>query len=122
MRRRFTSWIAVCAVLLTASPVFAQSMPGMQMGKPTPNLPPSTKAYRDAMTKMDQGMSVTYSGDADKDFVAGMIPHHQGAIDMAKIELAFGSDPETRKLAEDIIKAQEAEIATMREWLKKNGE
>jgi uncharacterized protein (DUF305 family) len=50
-----------------------------------------------------------------------MIPHHQGAIDMAKIVLAFGKNAEVKKLAEDVIKAQEGEIAMMREWLKKNG-
>jgi uncharacterized protein (DUF305 family) len=83
---------------------------------------PSSLAFSGANNKMHRGMAITYTGKADVDFVKGMIPHHQGAIDMAKIELAFGSDPETRKLAEDIIKAQEAEIATMREWLKKNGE
>jgi uncharacterized protein (DUF305 family) len=51
-----------------------------------------------------------------------MIPHHAGAIDMAKVEIAFGKDPELKKLAEAIIKAQETEIAQMQEWLKKNGQ
>jgi uncharacterized protein (DUF305 family) len=51
-----------------------------------------------------------------------MIPHHQGAIDMAKVLLAFGKNPELRKLAEDIIKTQEQEIAWMKEWLKKNSQ
>ena len=49
-----------------------------------------------------------------------MIPHHQGAVDMAKIVLAFGKDPELRKLAENIVKAQEEEIAWMSSWQQKN--
>ena len=68
------------------------------------------------MAKMDEGMGITYSGDADKDFVAGMIPHHQGAIDMARVELQYGKDPQLRKLAQDIIKAQQTEIAFMKSW------
>jgi uncharacterized protein (DUF305 family) len=104
------------ATLVLAAPVvFAQTMPGMQTGMQTA-ASPSTQAYRDAMMKMDQGMSVTYSGDADKDFVAGMIPHHQGAIDMAKVELQYGKDAQLRKLAQDIVVAQEKEIAFMKSW------
>jgi uncharacterized protein (DUF305 family) len=80
---------------------------------------PSSLAFAGVNAKMHQGMDVTFSGNADRDFVQGMIPHHQGAVDMAKVVLAFGKDPEVRKLAETIIKSQEEEIAWMNSWLKK---
>jgi len=83
---------------------------------------PSTKAFRVANEKMHKDMDIRFSGDADVDFFAGMIPHHQGAIDMARVVLQHGKDPETRKMAEEIIAAQEKEIAFMREWLKKKGQ
>jgi uncharacterized protein (DUF305 family) len=82
---------------------------------------PSTQAYKDAMDKMHQSMAIDYTGDADVDFVRGMIPHHQGAIEMAKVELKYGTDPELRKLAQDIIAAQETEIEMMQTWLKAHG-
>ncbi|MER9421884.1 DUF305 domain-containing protein [Mesorhizobium sp. M0317] len=78
---------------------------------------PSTDGYKAAMDKMHTDMMIEYSGNADVDFVRGMIPHHRGAIDMAKVELANGKDPEIRKLAEDVIAAQEVEIAKMQAWL-----
>jgi len=80
---------------------------------------PSSLAFQAINAKMHQAMDITFTGNADADFVRGMIPHHEGAVDMAKTVLAFGKDPEVRKLAEAIVKAQESEIALMRDWLKK---
>lgn len=82
---------------------------------------PSTKAYAAAMDKMMASMMTPYTGDPDVDFVKGMIPHHQAAIDMAKVQLEFGKDSEIRKLAEAVIAAQEAEIAKMNAWLAAKG-
>jgi uncharacterized protein (DUF305 family) len=82
---------------------------------------PASLALRGVNEKMHRDMAITLTGDADVDFVRSMIPHHQGAIDMAKIVLAFGKDPEIRPLAEAIIAAQEKEIAEMRAWLARKG-
>lgn len=76
--------------------------------------------YAEAMDKMHKDMTIAPTGDADIDFARGMIPHHQGAIDMAKIILEKGKDKDLRKLATDIIAAQEKEIAFLKEWLAKN--
>ena len=72
------------------------------------------------MQTMMKSMKVNPTGNADIDFVLMMIPHHQGAIDMAKLELEYGKNPEMRQLATDIVAAQEKEIAAMKAWLGKN--
>jgi uncharacterized protein (DUF305 family) len=86
-----------------------------------PVVPDSAKANDQAMSVMMKNMSATYSGDADVDFVKGMIPHHQGAIDMAKVAQQYAKDPSLLKLADDVVNAQEGEITFMKDWLKKNG-
>ena len=70
-----------------------------------------------ANEKMHRDMAITYTGDADRDFAASMIPHHEGAIAMARVQLANGWDPGKRSLAEAVIRAQEDEIATLRAFL-----
>jgi uncharacterized protein (DUF305 family) len=70
---------------------------------------------------MMKDMMMPYSGDADVDFIKGMIPHHQGAIDAAKVALQHAKDPEVLKLAQDIATAQDGEITFMKDWLKKMG-
>ena len=74
----------------------------------------------EAMTRMDRDMSIRHTGDPDHDFAAMMIPHHQGAIDMAKAELQFGRDPVLRRLAQGIIVEQQQEIELMRRQLERS--
>jgi hypothetical protein len=89
--------------------------------KPKGDTGPSSQAFHAINSKMHEGMDITFTGNADIDFVRGMIPHHQGAVDMAKTVIAFGKDPQIRKLAEEIVKAQETEIALM-QTAKQNAE
>ncbi|MDF2996622.1 MAG: hypothetical protein K0R27_2259 [Xanthobacteraceae bacterium] len=115
----------VLAVVLAAGVASGQDMPGMdhsghmQPGTAAAAKTPSTEALEKANARMHQGMAIPFTGDTDIDFARSMIPHHQGAIDMARIELESGKDPELRKLAEEIVKAQENEIAFLKAWLAK---
>ena len=88
------------------------------------NMPMSTDSamqqeLMQGMNQMNQDMmAAAQYKDPDVAFAAGMLPHHIGAVKMAEVELKYGKDPEMRKLAEDIIKAQQAEIEQMQKWLK----
>ena len=78
---------------------------------------PSSLAFHGISAKMHSAMDIAFTGNADADFVRGMIPHHQGAIDMARVVIANGKNPDVRKFAEDIISHQHAEIDQMNRWL-----
>lgn len=77
------------------------------------------EAYQQSMGAMKDDMHHgMMSDDPDVAFAAGMLPHHEGAVEMAKIELKYGKDPEMLELARQIVAAQAAEIAQMKAWLK----
>ncbi|HEY3595658.1 MAG TPA: DUF305 domain-containing protein [Polyangiaceae bacterium] len=78
-----------------------------------------TSLMHAAMARMDVGMSVACTNDPDRDFAAMMIPHHQGAVDMALLELQFGRDERLRRLAQGIIVEQRQEIALMQDVMAK---
>jgi len=107
--------------LVCAATAFAQM--DMQHMDVEPTAPES-KFARDmdvSMKIMDHGMAAApMTGDADHDFASMMVPHHQGAIDMAKAELLYGKDPVMRRLAQEIIADQKSEIDLMNLWLKKH--
>jgi uncharacterized protein (DUF305 family) len=107
--------------LLLAATASAQ----MTMNMDTNSAPSgSSKFMQDmdtGMKKMDHDMAAApMNGNVDHDFVTMMIPHHQGAIDMAKGELSYGKDPVMRRLAQEIIVDQKSEIDLMNLWLKKH--
>jgi hypothetical protein len=119
--------LAIGAVIsmIAVSTAVAQ-MQGMDMQKmmqtmtPSPNDPPSTKDLKQAHMDMMKNMNMEFSGDADVDFARSMIPHHQGAIDMAKLELKYGKDQKMRQMAEKMIKDQQKEQKDFQAFLQKH--
>ena len=125
--------VAGLAALLAAGPSFAQArpaapsgpaaMPGMPMPGSQAGMPMSAnhQEMMQSMEKMNRDMmGAPMTGDPDRDLVVMMMPHHQGAIDMARIYLRDGKDPAIRKMAQKIIVDQEREIRDFKAWLAKH--
>ena len=92
----------------------------MQMDGPRGDQGVASLAMNAVNERMHREMAMEYTGNVDVDFARNMIAHHQGAIDMAKVVVAFGKDPKIRELAQNVIRAQEDEIAMMKSWLAAN--
>ncbi|KGQ58302.1 DUF305 domain-containing protein [Gallibacterium anatis] len=108
--------LSAAAIFVFASSASAGMMHSQHMSA-------ANEAYMQSMGAMHDSMMKGISHqDPDVAFAAGMLPHHQGAVAMAEVELKYGKDPELRQLAENIIKAQQAEIKFMQQWLEKHGE
>ncbi len=104
----FTRALPICFGVLLAMPCVAQ--------QPMPAAPVD-QAMMAGMDTMNKAMSnAPMTGDPDRDFVAMMLPHHQGAIDMARVELRYGKDPAMLQLAREIVAAQAKEVSLMRRW------
>lgn len=105
-------------VAATAQGVAPSHSHGDMSALPPPGAVLSTPAYEAATEKMHAAMMAQrFTGRPDADFAAGMLPHHQGAIDMAAVELRYGTDPEMRALAQGIVAAQQQEIGQLQAWL-----
>ena len=116
--------LAGLAAIGIAGFAFAEEMDHSKMDMPmeaSPSDTAATKAFIEANARMHKDMALKFTGDADIDFVKGMTPHHEGAVAMAKIVLQYGKDTDVKAFAESIIKAQESEIAWMKDWLAKHG-
>lgn len=113
----FMAGLACCCVAAVLSlPASAQAPDAPTMPMTSMNAP-ADHSFAQGMMRMNSDMGrAAMTGDADHDFVAMMIPHHQGAIAMAQTELQYGKDPELRDMANAIIDAQDKEIAQMKAW------
>ena len=125
-RFRLSSWAVTAGLIATASALAANPTEAPSLAEYLTAIcsaafrsaPPEEARFLSenvgAMTRMMVGMEIKPSGDVDQDFAAMMIPHHQGAIDMAQAELRHGRNEQLRRIAQGIIVEQQQEIAAMR--------
>ena len=122
-RDSVTKTVAPLAVVCTAGTIFLASAQPLPTSDPEICATPISDVGAEApflaengaaMKKMMNDMTVAPTGDVDADFVAMMVPHHQGAIDMAIAVLRHGRNPQIRRLAQEVIVTQQQEIAAMR--------
>lgn len=110
--------LALSGARLTANAQQSPSMPAGQINMSSlsgNSASPSTQAFKGlqgSRRKMMTDMSGTYTGDTDRDFVSHMIPHHQGAVAMAEVELKHGKDPEMKRLAANIVRRKTRKLPT----------
>ena len=109
LRPRIYRSIVLAALVVICAPACAAG-PASANAEEAPFLSDNEKA----MTKMMNDMSIQPTGDVDRDFVAMMVPHHQGAIDMAQAELRYGHNEQLRRIAQEIVIEQQQEIVAMR--------
>ena len=115
-------WLVVLLVILIATlPLKLSPQSSHSHDENAADTNPAWSEFMKGMEKMHSSVSsTTTSGDVDTDFVHLMLPHHQAAIDMAKTELAYGKDPQMRRLAQEIVTDQQSEIDLMQLWLKQH--
>lgn len=110
--------LVFAAALLATTTTMAEPLPANHNHHSAQgNDAPSSRAFMAANATMHHGMDIAFTGDADIDFLRGMIAHHQGAVDMATIQLQYGENAQVKKLSREIIRAQKLEIAWMQHWL-----
>jgi uncharacterized protein (DUF305 family) len=114
--------VGVALLAMAGGQAAAQHEPQHAVPAPGASASPADQAYEEAMERMHRAMAIDFTGDPDADFARAMIPHHQGAIDMARVVLEHGSDPAILTLAQEVITAQEREIAFLRQWLERRGD
>ena len=112
--------ITVCGLVMGGATYFA----GLSSGAANDTLSAEADNWSQlnaSMHKMHIAMAaIQQSGNTDADFVRLMVPHHQGAIDMAKVQLLYGKDPQMRRVAQEIVTDQQLEIELMQRWLKEH--
>jgi uncharacterized protein (DUF305 family) len=120
MIRRAAAALALLGTLGLSQPLLAQH--AGHGAAPPAQEPASTREYRAANERMHHAMAIPFTGNADRDFAAAMIPHHQGAIDMTRAGMKGADNEESKKLAEETIQSNERELKKLTEWVEKHAQ